>query len=178
MLFAFSLRSIPFHQDNYSFQFDADNNSRCSCQVYFDLFGVFLQLSTASIRVSSAFELLKDNLAVKLQVKTVKMLIRESPLLNGRKHMKQWSRQWLVFRTSLIENILIYEGTAWKSKQNDFDTWDKSRIKLRSRMILAFSLRPISPVLPIQLFFSIWFYWIEKIIWSNDLDSDLFSKQV
>ena len=43
MIFAFSLRPIPFHQDNYSFQFDADDNSRCSCQVYFDLFGVFLQ---------------------------------------------------------------------------------------------------------------------------------------
>ena len=36
--------------------------------------------------VSSAFELLKDFVPVKFQVK---MLIRKSPLLNGRKHMKQ-----------------------------------------------------------------------------------------
>ena len=43
MIFAFSLRQIRFHLDNYSFQFYADNNSRCYSQVYFDLFGVFLQ---------------------------------------------------------------------------------------------------------------------------------------
>ena len=33
-----------FHQDNYSFQFYADNNSRCSFQFCFVLFGIFLQL--------------------------------------------------------------------------------------------------------------------------------------
>ena len=37
MILALSLRPIPFHQDNYSFQFDADNNSRCSSQFYFKL---------------------------------------------------------------------------------------------------------------------------------------------
>ena len=29
MILAFSLRPLPFHQDNCSFQFDADNKSRC-----------------------------------------------------------------------------------------------------------------------------------------------------
>ena len=43
MILAFSLRPIPFHQDNYSFQFDADNNSRCSCQFCFVLSGIFLE---------------------------------------------------------------------------------------------------------------------------------------
>ena len=42
MILAFSLRPIPFHQDHYSFQFDADNNSRCSCQFYFVLLSIFL----------------------------------------------------------------------------------------------------------------------------------------
>ena len=33
-------------------------------------------------------------------------------------------------------------------------------------------------VSPRQLFFSIWFYWMEEIIWNNDLGSDLYSTQV
>ena len=30
--------------------------------------------------------------------------------------------------TSCEHTLLIYEATAWKSKQDDFDNWDKSRI--------------------------------------------------
>ena len=46
MILTFSLRPIPFHQDNYSFQFDADNNSRCLCfPVFcFALFRVFFKI--------------------------------------------------------------------------------------------------------------------------------------
>ena len=49
--FSVSLWLIPFYQDNYSFQFDADDNSRClSFPVLFFgfvLFGVFLYFSPA-----------------------------------------------------------------------------------------------------------------------------------
>ena len=36
VILAFSLRPIPFHQDNYAFQFNADNNLRYyNCPVFF-----------------------------------------------------------------------------------------------------------------------------------------------
>ena len=62
MILAFSLRPIPFHQYNYSFQFDADNNSRCLCfPVFFALLCFFFFLwkslySSLIIIVCSAFE--------------------------------------------------------------------------------------------------------------------------
>ena len=61
MILAFSLGPIPFHQDNYSFQFDADNKSRCSCQFYFVLFGIFVQFiysinhGKLSLRITKRF---------------------------------------------------------------------------------------------------------------------------
>ena len=44
MILAFSLRPISFCQDNYSFQFDADNNLRSLSFAFFCfvLFGIFL----------------------------------------------------------------------------------------------------------------------------------------
>ena len=60
-MFAFSLRPIPFYQDNYSFEFDADNNSRCFYRFYFVLFDIFLQFiysinhGKLSLRITKRF---------------------------------------------------------------------------------------------------------------------------
>ena len=53
MILAFSLWPIPFYQDNCSFQFDADDNSRClSFPVFLALFcSMFFFISRQLIKV-------------------------------------------------------------------------------------------------------------------------------
>ena len=53
MIVAFSLRPIPFYQDNCSFQFDADDNWRClSFPVFLALFwSVFFFIALQLINV-------------------------------------------------------------------------------------------------------------------------------
>ena len=53
MILAFSLWPIPFYQDNYSFQIDADDNSRClSFLVFLALFcSVFFFIALQLIKV-------------------------------------------------------------------------------------------------------------------------------
>ena len=177
MILAFSLRPILFRQDNYSFQFDADNKSRCCCQFTSFCLAFFFNLSTASIMVTSLLSL--------RITKRFRGCEASSEDVNKNITITQWTKTYeavistvTCFQDKFNGKYIDLWGHCMKIQAKWLWTWDKSRTKLRSRMILAFSLRPISSVSPSQLFFSVWFHWMDKIIWSNDLDSDLFSRQV
>jgi len=63
-----------------------------------------------------------------------------------------------------------------KKIEAEADTTHNTVLRMSSH---DFSIFPeANAVPPRQLFFSIWFYWMDEITWNNDLDSDLYSTQV